>query len=577
MTKYTAFITFYLFQLFLASNNENLTDGIFEIKYKDLYLNIHHKNNNLFFSKKSPFQTSSFFRIKNVLDKENNSFFLIESLKHNGKFYSKKNLVIINFIYEKSDDNFLWLIIKKNENYSLIRNKNGCYIKLYNLNKIICNDSVEEESQLFLIKIYEEVNHSQEDLKLIEKEPIDVLIKYIDLTDKNLNRKGIHQIAKDLDNEELRYSIRSILKNLPWIRKIFILMPNEKVSYLKEIEEIKEKIVYVKDKDLIGFDSSSSLVFQFRYWKMKDFNLSDNFISMDDDCYIGRPLKKSDLFYVKDKKVVPLIITSKFLTFYKEEVERKIYYYKKNIKKSKREQTFIEFQYSKQLTYSFIMDVLSKKKIIVPKFTHNAIPTNVYEIKEIYDLISESKFKNTTLYSNYRHIDSLQFQTFILGYTFIKHKKKIKNISHKLIGFGNTLFSKYNYDLFCVNTNSHQNTILSKKIFKIVMENLFPKESPYEIINYSLSSLSMKIIKEMVKRNDYLKKKLDKKNKEKIKFLNLSLKYKKEKEDLTKVLFIPKKKLKMIFSRKKYFLYIFLVLILLLILKNLYNSFYIKL
>ena len=565
MIKYTAFITFCLFQLFLDSKNENLIDGIFQIKYKDLYLNIQHKTNNLLFSKKKPLQIYSSFRIKNVLDRDNNSFFLIESLKHNGKLYSKNNLVIINFKYEKSDDNFLWLFIKKNETYALIRNKNGCYLKLFNSNKIICNDSVEEASQIFLIKIYEEVNHSKEDLKLIEKEPIDILIKYIDLTDKNLNRKGIHQISKDLDNEELRYSIRSILKNLPWIRKIFILMPNEKVSYLKEIEEIKEKIVYVKDKDLIGFDSSSSLVFQFRYWKMKDFNLSDNFISMDDDCYIGKPLKKSDFFYVKDKKVVPLIITSKFLTFYKEEVDRKIYYYKKNIKKSKKEQTFIEFQYSKQLTYSFIMDVLSKKKIIVPKFTHNAIPTNVYEIKEIYDLISESKFKNTTLYSNYRHIDSLQFQTFILGYTFIKHKKKIKNISHKLIGFGNALFSKYNYDLFCVNTNSHKNTILSKQIFKIVMENLFPEASPYEIINYSLSSLAIKIIKEMSKRNDYIQKKLAQKNEEIIKFQNLSLKY--EKQNFTKVLFKPKEKLKMIFSRKKYLFYIFLLLILLIIKK----------
>ena len=38
---------------------------------------------------------------------------------------------------------------------------------------------------------------------LIEKEPIDVLIKYIDLKDPDLNRNGIHQIDKDYDNEEL--------------------------------------------------------------------------------------------------------------------------------------------------------------------------------------------------------------------------------------------------------------------------------------------------------------------------------------------------------------------------------------
>ena len=50
---------------------------------------------------------------------------------------------------------------------------------------------------------------------LLEKEPIDVLIKYIDLTDKTLNRTGIHQIKKDFDNCELKYSVRSILQNIP--------------------------------------------------------------------------------------------------------------------------------------------------------------------------------------------------------------------------------------------------------------------------------------------------------------------------------------------------------------------------
>ena len=46
--------------------------------------------------------------------------------------------------------------------------------------------------------------------KIIENEAIDILIKYIDLRDPSLKRNGIHQIEKDFDNEELRYSIRSI-------------------------------------------------------------------------------------------------------------------------------------------------------------------------------------------------------------------------------------------------------------------------------------------------------------------------------------------------------------------------------
>ena len=69
-------------------------------------------------------------------------------------------------------------------------------------------------------------------------------------------------------------------------------MPNEKVRYFKDYNLISERIIYVKDKDLLGYDSSNSLAFQFRYWKMKKFGISDNIIVMDDDCFVGRKLKK---------------------------------------------------------------------------------------------------------------------------------------------------------------------------------------------------------------------------------------------------------------------------------------------
>jgi hypothetical protein len=350
-------------------------------------------------------------------------------------------------------------------------------------------------------------------------------------------------------------------------------MPNEKVRYLKEFNEIKEKIVYVRDKDLIGFDSSSSLVFQFRYWKLKEFNMSDNFISMDDDCYIGKPLKKTDLFYVENKRVVPLIISSRLLQFNEVDVKRIIHNLKRNIKKSKKEQTFSVFQYSKYLTYSFIMKSLSTKKIIVPKFTHNAIPTNINEIKEIFDLINQSEYRNATLYSNYRHIDSLQFQTFVLSYTFIKHKKKIKNISHRLIKFGNSLIANYDYDLFCVNTNANDNSNLSKQIFKIVMEKIFPEKSPYEIIDYNLSSFAFDVIKQIKTRADNLEKELNKNNQKKIKIDAL----KNQNQNLTKVLTQYQIKLKENLSQDRNNLFIFFGLILVLISKIVLNFFYIHL
>ena len=517
MTKYNLVI---VLLLFINVVNENLTNGVYQIKYHDLYLNFHQKNNKFYFAKKSSLSRKSLFRIYNELD-INTSHFMFESLEHNKKIYSDKNKVLADTKFDNSSKNFFWSFINNNTNSVVIKNINGCYIQISSFFTITCIDSFQNASQFYFLKIYEEVNHTEEDIKLIEKEPIDILIKYIDLNDPNLTRKGIHQIKKDIDNEEIKYSIRSILKNIPWIRKIFILMPNEKVRYFKEPEEIKEKIIYVKDKDLIGFDSSSSLVFQFRYWKMKNFNISDNFLALDDDCFIGKPLKKTDFFYVKNKTVLPLIINSKLLEFKKAGVESNIYYYKRSIKKTKQEQGFNEFQYTKQLTYLFIMNALSRKKIIVPKFTHNAIPINVNELKEIYELIDKSKFKETTLYSTYRHKRSLQFQTFYLGYTFNKYQKKIHNIPHKLIRFQNTLHSRFDYALFCINTNAHQNSGKSKKQFLIKMEKLFPEKSPYEIIENSRLSISIKSIKQLKDEIKMLQKKLTKLQKQDIKSENL--------------------------------------------------------
>ena len=75
-------------------------------------------------------------------------------------------------------------------------------------------------------------------------------------------------------------------------------MPNSRVRFLKDYSTIKERIIYVKDKDILGYDSSNSLAFQFRFWKLSKFGISNNFIVMDDDYFIGKPLNKTNFFYL---------------------------------------------------------------------------------------------------------------------------------------------------------------------------------------------------------------------------------------------------------------------------------------
>ena len=338
------------------------------------------------------------------------------------------------------------------------------------------------------------------------------MIKYIDLRDKNLKRDGIHQIKKDFDNEELKYSVRSIIKNIPWVRKIFILMPNEKVRFFKNYNNIKDKIIYVKDKDILGYDSSNSYAFQFRFWKLKKFGISNNFIAMDDDYFIGSPLKKNNFFYVKNGKVTPAIITSNFLKINNDYVKKNLKKYKNIISKTNKEQTSEIFEYSLYLTYSFLLSLFNEP-LIIPKFTHNALPLNLKELKEIYDLIYQTDYRYTTLDCLFRPIETLQFQTMIQAYSFIKYNKKVKKISYEFIQNSKSIISNYNYPLFCINTGAENSSILSFMKTKIVLEYLFPIPSSYEKTNNSLPILAFntililekELIENKIKNGKYIK------------------------------------------------------------------------
>ena len=282
-----------------------IQDAVYSFIYKNLYLN--YENETLQLSESVKEQINLNFRIKKISSNLNNTFYHIEHINSNlNIIYLQNNILNVQLrLIDGKEEEAKWNFIEIDNNNYIIQNKEKCYIKIIKLNIVCEYINLDEGSQFTLIKIYEEVKESKLDNDIIEKEQIDVLIKYIDLRDKNLVRNKIHQIKKDYENEELRYSIRSILKNIPWIRKIFILMPNENVRYFKNYQLIKDKIIYVKDRELLGFDSANSLAFQFMYWKMEKFGISNNFIAMDDDCFIGLPLTNQIFFMFKMEKLHP--------------------------------------------------------------------------------------------------------------------------------------------------------------------------------------------------------------------------------------------------------------------------------
>ena len=311
-------LNYFLIMLIIHKRIISKLDGIYTIKSvsSDLYFSF--ENNKLIIS-----NIKNHFRIVLV---ESNVYLIETRFKKKRIGLDGKNAIRLYKSGINIDDNnkIYWNLIEINKNQFLIQNKyNNNFLEIINnkinfskisldsiINRLKVKDSVNEFS-FFFLNLYQEKKMVTKYLSKIRNEPIDAIIKYIDLTDKSLKREGITQIYKDQNNEELKYSLRSIFQYIPWIRKIFILMPNEKVKFLKNIFEINEKIIYIKDKDLLGFDSANIHSFTFNLHKMKKFGISQNFIYMEDDFFIGKSLKKSDFFYYdeQEKKIVPYLLT----------------------------------------------------------------------------------------------------------------------------------------------------------------------------------------------------------------------------------------------------------------------------
>ena len=263
-------------------------------------------------------------------------------------------------------------------------------------------------------------------------------------------------------------------------------MPNEKVSFLKPINEINDKIVYIKDKDLLGFDSESSTTFQYVLFKLKNYGIADNFLLMDDDYFIGKNLQKTDFFYYDEisNKVVPIITTMHF-NFYevqKSELLNTIYLSLKiNCNYRIMAHTPTGWKATKSRGLLFLMGLLGRP-LINGGFDHNTIPVNVNDIEEIYNLIyTKYKYSFLTLNALSRTRYDLQYQTIYTTYALNKLHRKAKQIYSKYYDVKNALNVILGYKLFCINTGFVQ---YNKKDFdnlKIKLEQLFPEQTIYEI------------------------------------------------------------------------------------------------
>ena len=118
---------------------------------------------------------------------------------------------------------------------------------------------------------------------------------------KNIDFQAINN-GRFVDNEELRYSLRSVEKFIPWINHIYIITDDQIPEWL-DINNKKISIVFHKDiipeKNLPLFNSEA-----IETYIPNIPDLTEHFLYGCDDFYFGKELKKSFFFMPDGRPII---------------------------------------------------------------------------------------------------------------------------------------------------------------------------------------------------------------------------------------------------------------------------------
>lgn len=146
--------------------------------------------------------------------------------------------------------------------------------------------------------------------------PVDLVYTWVDgrdqkwiseftkaIREKNLKFEKRDVLNRFVDVEELRYSLRSVEKNLPWIRYIFIVTWAHQRPYWIDLNHSKLKFISQSEifPDNFSLPTFNSKSIDLQIYKIP--GLSEHFIYSNDDMYFLNRLKKSDFFTQKGKPI----------------------------------------------------------------------------------------------------------------------------------------------------------------------------------------------------------------------------------------------------------------------------------
>lgn len=388
------------------------------------------------------------------------------------------HFVIVNIVWtviglkKITNKNKLMKVAKSNlneNNYKLLKKQ---LFKVY-LQKIFCVTNKNEMKFLTILGCEFEIRNSN------LNKPVDLVYCWVDGNDvewqeeklywqKKLGIETVDVInpCRFSNNEELRYSLRSVTQNLPWINRIFIITNGQVPKWL---DTTHSKIQIINQKDIMPADALptfNSEAIETCIVNIPD--LSEYFLYANDDMFIKKYLSKSYFFNKTGKPIIRLEKRPKK----KELLETKLYL--KNLVYSA---NLIYEKFGKNYKYQASHNIDSYTK------------SSFIECKKVF----ENEF-NETSYKKFRSSNSIQrmgVYFYMLANNLCKfrvlkthsRKSKLENIcvdlqspdimDKEIKRHGDKL------KLFCINDNELTKDE-DRRTLKPYLETLYPTKADWE-------------------------------------------------------------------------------------------------
>lgn len=275
------------------------------------------------------------------------------------------------------------------------------------------------------------------------------------------NNKGRY-----VNNGELKYSLRSVEKYVPWIRRIYIVTDNQCPAWLQR-DHPKIRIIdhteILPEEALPCFNSS---VIEYFIYKIP--GLSEHFLLANDDMFFNKTLSP-DYFF--DKEGIPFVrLKRKFLGRWHYPLKR--------------------FLLGRQGQY--ISKVLDGASFVEKKFgtyysgiPHHNVDAYVksdyrYAVEHVFEEQVERSLSSRTRMYGDQHRSAFSYYALAVGRGHMKYvgNKESNRLSLYRDNLENRL-DKYHPDLFCLNDNQRARDKDREKV-KPFLEGVFPGKSSFE-------------------------------------------------------------------------------------------------